>query len=609
MDAQGHGRGDDIDPADQWVLNPETGDYELRLDSSPEQSSVPTPRRAPRPGAARAPGPRQPSDPAGRRASRGERPGQPGSRSRSSAPSRDESGTRDLPGQRRRRAAPPEPPDRRRGKAARKRPPKKSRGKRVLIWGSGALAVVLVGAGTSAYLYLEHLNSNIKTTDVGSAGAKGFSKDKAVNILVIGTDKRTGEGNGGYGDKNSAGHADTTLLLHVSKDRSNATVMSIPRDLITDIPDCPTKQSDGSTKVVPGSVQVRFNTSLGQGGRDAGCAMRTVTELTGVQVDHFMLADFDAVKTLTSAVGGVEVCVAKDIDDPKSHLKLSAGKHTIEGEQALAFVRTRDSFGNRSDLDRIQVQQQFLGSLMRKLKSDSTLSSPTKMLDLAEAATKALEVDTGIGSINKLKDVGLEMKKVNPKNITFTTLPVEDNPAEEVPTTVVVEPVKAEPLFAMIRDDVSLTEVKQQEKADAKKAKAAQAKLLEGPKSDPAEVRVNVYNGGAPAGSAQETLTWLQNNEGVLKSTQLGNAPAEVAKTQLAYAPDQADQARRLAEVMGLPASAMKPGESEENAQGLPAIVLTLGKDFKGAGVPVNAPTKAPEGIQKVEADKAVCSE
>ncbi|MBR7679179.1 LCP family protein, partial [Streptomyces daliensis] len=103
-----------------------------------------------------------------------------------------------------------------------------------------------------------------------------FSKDEAFNILVLGTDKRTGSGNDGYGDAGSVGHADTTILLHVSKDRTNATALSIPRDLIVDIPDCPTKLEDGTEKVIPGLQGARFNRSLGEGGRDPGCTMRTV---------------------------------------------------------------------------------------------------------------------------------------------------------------------------------------------------------------------------------------------------------------------------------------------------------------------------------------------
>ncbi|MFD1663613.1 LCP family protein [Streptomyces caeni] len=574
MDAQGRGRADNIDPADQWVLNPNTGEYELRLSPSAPQSTVPRPRRGAPAGNARggtrtAPGPRGPEPDA-------------------------------LPGQRRRRGAPDEPPGRRRGRTK----SKQGRGKKILLWTGGSMALILVAVTGAGYLYLKHLEGNVTTTDVGDAAKKGFSKDEAFNILIIGTDKRTGKGNTGYGDKGSVGHADTNVLLHVSKDRTNATALSIPRDLIVDIPDCPTKQPDGTTKVIPGTQNVRFNTSLGQDGRDPGCTMRTVKAVTGITPDHFMMADFNAVKTLTTAVGGVDVCVGKPINDKESHLKLPKGESTIEGEQALAFVRTRHSFGNQGDLDRIKVQQQFLGALARKMTSSDTLTDPGKLLDLAEAATKALTVDTGIGKVSTLRDVALELKKVPPKNITFTTVPVRDNPAEKIRATVVLDETPARQLFQMINDDDSLTAVKQKKKQE----NAAVAARLKGSRSAASDVRVDIYNGGAPSGSAQETLNWLQNNEGVLKSSQLGNATATLARTTLEYSPDQADQARKLADIMGLPASAMKPGKSEKNAQGLPAIVLTLGQDFKGAGVSLSAPAKAPENIQKATADKQVCS-
>ncbi|MFD8433236.1 LCP family protein, partial [Streptomyces coelicoflavus] len=407
----------------------------------------------------------------------------------------------------------------------------------------------------------------------------------------------------------SAGHADTTLLLHVSKDRSNATALSIPRDLIVDIPDCPTTQEDGSTKVIAGSSGVRFNQSLGQSGRTPSCTMRTVTELTGVKPDNFMVADFNAVKTLSSAVGGVEVCLAKDINDPDSHLNLPAGEHLVQGEQALAFVRTRHSVGFGGDLSRIELQQQFLSSLMRQLKSNDTLTSPTKMVKLAEAATEALTVDSKLDSIGKLKDLGMELGKLDTKNLTFATVPVKDNPAEETPVTVVLKEESAQQVFDMVKNDISFTEVKKKEKEKKKKEDAAVAARLEGEKSEPSEVRVRVLNGGASAGSAGRELTYLQNEAGVTKSENAGNAPAELARTTLEYAPDQADQARALAEILGLSGAAMKPGESVTNSQGLPTMTLTLGKDFKGAGVKLDATSaKAPEDLQKSTADKVECA-
>jgi LCP family protein required for cell wall assembly len=583
VDAQGRGRAENIDPADQWVLNPVTGEYELRLAPSAPQSPLPRPRGG-------TPGGADAADAA------------PRSTAQASAPAAVPG--RAVPDPRRPRPGPGEPAP---GRSGRRRPVKKKRstGRRILLWAGGTMAFVVLGTAGTGYFYLEHLNGNIKSAPDDGASTGGFQKDRAINILLIGTDKRTGEGNEGYGDAGSAGHADTTILLHVAKDRSNATALSIPRDLIVDIPDCPTTQEDGSTKVVPGSAGARFNMSLGQDGRTPSCTMRTVTELTGVTPDNFMVADFNAVKTLTSAVGGVEVCLAKDIDDPDSHLKLPAGKHTIEGEQALAFVRTRHSVGFGGDLSRIGIQQQFLSALMRKLKSNDTLTSPSKMVKLAEAGTEALTVDAKLDSIGKLKDLGLELGKLDMKNLTFTTVPVVDNPAEKVKTTVVLQEGPAAEVFDMIRNDVSFTEVKQQKKQE----NAAVAARLKGEKSDPSEVRVRILNGGAPGGSAQQELRYLQTEAGVTKSENGGNAPAPLDRTTLEYAPDQADQARALADILGLSGAAMKPGRSVTNAQGLPTMTLTLGKDFKGAGVKLNAPSgKTPEGVQKSTADKVQCA-
>ncbi|MFJ3642377.1 LCP family protein [Streptomyces sp. NPDC090108] len=560
MDAQGRGRADNIDPADQWVINPNTGEYELRLGDPAPQSSVPGPRRPDRGGRA----------------------------------------TEVVP-QRGRRGAGPQEPQGRRGR----RPAKeKSRARKVLAWTAGGTAVALVAVGTAGYLYIKHLEGNVTTADVGSAAKSGFSKNGAFNILIIGTDKRTGSGNEGYGDRNSVGHADTNILLHVSKDRTNATALSIPRDLIVNVPQCTTVEPDGTRKVVPATDGERFNTSLGQEGRDPGCTMRTVKAATGIVPDHFMMVDFNAVKTLTTAVGGVDVCLAHAVNDDDSHLRLPAGPSRIQGEQALAFVRTRHSWGNRGDLDRIKAQQKFMASLMRKMSSSDTLTDPGKLFHLADAATKALTVDKGIGKVSTLKDVALELKKVPPKNISFVTVPVKDNPADgAVHKTVVVDPYLAPPVFDAIRNDVSFTAVKEKEKA----AKDTAAARLKGSRSAAADVRVRIFNGGAEGGSAQDTLTWLQNDKGVLKSENAGNAPAELARTTLEYAPGQASQARELASLMGLPGSALKPGASATGSQGLPAMTLTLGKDFKGAGVSFSGPKKPPS-VDKSTADKVECA-
>ncbi|MGW2409911.1 LCP family protein [Streptomyces sp. NPDC001739] len=588
MDAQGRGQAGDnnVDPADQWVFDPDTGNYELRLDPAGQAPARPS----------------NPKAPGSRRAAR--RPG-----------AGDDTDTRPLPTQRGRRGERAEDGADGRpagGRAAarraagrtatgspsvagpasrRKRKPKASGKKKVLYWTAGVVGFVLVaGCGGAYYLY-QQLDGNISKVDVGVENPA--VSDGPVNVLIIGTDARSGKGNSGYGDAGSVGHADTTLLMHISKDRSNATALSIPRDLITDIPNCTTKGKDGSKKVIPGEHGVRFNTSLGQEGRDPGCTWRTVEKLTGLKVDHFMMADFNAVKELSTAVDGVEVCAAKDLNDPKSHLHLKAGRHTVMGEQALAFVRTRHAIGFGSDLDRIKMQQQFLSSLLRKLKSDA-FSSPGKLYDVSQAATKALTVDTGIGTVNKMLDFGNDLKRVDIDKITFATVPVLDNPND--PATVILNKAKADPLFAMVRADHAL--------AKKHKAKKSSGSVKKAP---PELVRVDVTNGGGPIGSAQETVDWLQNTKGARLSTNAGNAPQKLAATRLEYAPNQADQAAALADWMGLPKSALK--KSGQDAGDRVPMKLILGKDFKAPGTPIAAPTETPDGVQNVNADdKNVCA-
>ncbi|MFE7318929.1 LCP family protein [Streptomyces sp. NPDC057555] len=583
MDAQGRGQaGDDnVDPADQWVFDPDTGNYELRLDPSGRGPARPADRKAP-----------------GRRAARG--------------PGGEDTDTRPLPVQRSGKKADDDAEAPAGGRAARRAAgrsgsaaaapaagrrrtkPKKSVKRKVLYWTAGVVGFVLVAGCGTAYVIYQQLDGNIKKVDVGEENSA--VTDGPVNLLVIGTDARTGKGDSGYGDSGSVGHADTTILIHVSKDRSNAAALSIPRDLITDVPDCPTKQPDGSTKVIPGQRQVRFNTSLGQEGRDPGCTWRTVEKLTGLKVNHFMMADFNAVKDLSTAVDGVEVCAGKDIDDPKSHLKLTAGRHVVKGEQALAFVRTRHAVGTGSDLSRIQLQQQFVGSLIRKLKS-SAFSSPGKLLDVAQAATKALTVDTGIGSASKLMDFGSDLKQVNLDKITFATVPVLDNPQDKA--TVILDTAKADPLFKMVQQDHPLA--KGAGKGGGKKSAAPVRK------APPELVRVDVTNGGGPIGAAQETVDWLQNSKGARLSTNAGNAPEKLAATRLEYAPNQADQAAALAEWMGLPKSALT--KTAVDAGPRVPMKLVLGKDFTAPGSPIEAPTETPAGVQHVSAgDKNICA-
>ncbi|GAA0683775.1 LCP family protein [Kitasatospora atroaurantiaca] len=524
----------EVDPADQWVLDPATGEF--RLDLDPEQRpAVPRPRAA---------------EPA-------------------PAPSG--------------------------GRAARRRSVRTKGGgrRRALKWTAGSAAVLLVATCGGAYYVYQHFSGNISSVDVnvGDDANRPQAVAGAMNILVIGTDSRAGLGRE-YGDEGSVGHADTTLLFHIAKDRSNATVMSIPRDLMVPIPECTT-----GTKKIPGQARAMFNTSLGQDGRDPGCTWLTVEAMTKVHIDHFMMVNFEAVKTLSAAVGGVEVCAAHEIHDPDSHLNMSKGKHLVQGDEALAFVRTRHAVGFGGDLTRIPLQQQFISSMIRKMKSSDTLTSPTKLWKLADAATKALTVDSKIKSPDKLKDLALDLSKVNTKNITFTTVPVLDDPKDK--DRLILKPTDAAQLFAMIAGDKSLTAVATP--SDAPTAAAPTPTPTPSPSApqiEPKDVRVTVRNGTGSSGQAAKATTALQG-KGFTRATP-GRDAEQAATSSISYPAGHADQAAALAAALGLPASA-----AQESSQlgSKDSLVVVLGKDFTGSGTPSAVPTEPPKDLQRVQAD------
>ncbi|MEU9047449.1 MULTISPECIES: LCP family protein [unclassified Kitasatospora] len=502
-----------------------------------------------------------------------------------------------VPRQRRRAAEAPEAPagegrrdTRRRAAALAKR----NRRRRALKWTAGTGALVMAaGCGGAYYLY-QHFNNNLTSVKVqlGDEAERPKAAGEALNILVIGTDSREGLGRE-YGDAGSTGHADTTLLFHIAKDRSNATVVSLPRDLMLPIPECQSAQG----KKIPGSARDMFNNSLGQAGRDAGCTWKTVEKNTGIRVDHFVQVNFEAVKTLSTAVGGVEVCAAKDINDKDSHLKMTKGRHVVQGEEALAFVRTRHAVGQGGDLSRIPLQQQFISSMIRKIKTDDTLTNPAKLYKLADAATKALTVDDGIGSVDKLKDLALDISKVDTKNITFATVPVVDDPQDK--DRVIFKQPDASQVFAMIAGDRSLTETAAPPAPDGAGSAAPTTPAATAPAVDTKGVQVTVRNGSGKRGQSGPTVEKLQA-KGFAKAAVGSDAPV-AASTTVSYPAGQEAEADALAAALGLPGDAVKPAAKTDPKAGL---LLVLGKDALSApATPGAVPTAAPEDLQRVQAD------
>lgn len=281
------------------------------------------------------------------------------------------------------------------------------------------IAVVLVAGSVTAFVAYQKLNGNIHHVDVSSLlnekdRPKRVVEDaKAKNILVMGSDKRSGKNAINVEGQRS----DTTILVHLAADRKSAVAVSIPRDTMVPIPEC--QRDDGTT--VPAQTVAMFNSAFSEAG--PACTIATVEKLTDIRIDNYVVVDFNGFKDMVDALHGVRICLPHAVNDPQSHLDLPAGTHTVRGRQALAYVRTRHGLGNGSDLSRIDRQQAFIGSMVSKVKSKGILLQPTTLYSFLSAATKSLTTD-----FNGLRDmVGLarDVRGLPRKDLTFLTIPNE----------------------------------------------------------------------------------------------------------------------------------------------------------------------------------------
>ncbi|EST31886.1 hypothetical protein N566_20475 [Streptomycetaceae bacterium MP113-05] len=318
----------------------------------------------------------------------------------------------------------------------------------------GTSALVLTGAGVG-WAALRDLDGNIHTDVETSRELARHAEERpdpargeTQNVLLLGSDSRTG-GNSAYGDAIGA-RSDTTILLHLPTDRSHATAVSIPRDLMVDIPECRTP--DGT--VVPARF-AQFNWAFQFGG--AACTIRTVEQLTSVRVDHHLIVDFTGFKKVVNAVGGVEVCLPHEVHDRDARLDLEAGPQTLNGKQALGYVRARKAFDG-SDTQRMGRQQQFLASLLHEAREEGALTEPSKLYPLLDAATSALTADEGLDSLRELYGLVRGVREIPEGQVRFLTVPRRPytaNPNRDE----LVQP-EANRLFAQVRGDepVSVTD-------------------------------------------------------------------------------------------------------------------------------------------------------
>jgi LCP family protein required for cell wall assembly len=296
--------------------------------------------------------------------------------------------------------------------------------RKILIWGSASLALLLVAVTGTGFVLLKHFDANLQQDDIrGLLGAQPVNlHPQAENIMVLGSDSRQGLSKA-YGSGLVTDQSDTLMIIHIPADRKWAEVMSIPRDSWVNIPAC--KMGDGQMSA---PQQYKINEAFAIGNLDGNhtalgvaCTVKTIEQNTGIYIDHFIVVNFTGFKDMVAALGGVYECNPTPINDPNSNLHLAAGTHLLTPAQALGYVRARYTLGNGSDLERIGRQQAFMSSLVSRVKSE--LLNPIAIYKFLDATTRSLTIDSQLGGITGLYNLGESLRGIPSNKIAFFTVP------------------------------------------------------------------------------------------------------------------------------------------------------------------------------------------
>ncbi|KQT02312.1 hypothetical protein ASG23_02990 [Cellulomonas sp. Leaf395] len=306
------------------------------------------------------------------------------------------------------------------------------------------MGLLVFGVAAAAAVYRE-LQANVTEVDlqglVGDESARPQPTEPPpgdaragtpVNLLIIGSDDRSGE-NATIGGENDGMASDTTIVAHVSADRSRVELVSIPRDLKTDRPSC--TMSDGTT--TPARTDRQFNEAFALGwteGQDiasaSGCTWKTVELLTGVRLDGLVLVDFVGLRDMVDAIGGVPICLPTALRDEDTGLDVSAGPQVFDGTTAVQFARARHDIGDGSDTGRITRQHDLMAAMTRSVLSQEVLTSPASLLRFAQAATSSLTASQGFRDLTDLTGFGLSLRNLQAERIVFASMPTVPDPRD-----------------------------------------------------------------------------------------------------------------------------------------------------------------------------------
>ena len=422
--------------------------------------------------------------------------------------------------------------------------------------------LIATAIGGGAMFAINNLGKNIRIIDTSDLNnskrpeAIVETDTSPINILIMGSDSREGEGNTGYGQVDGQ-RSDTTLLVHIYGGRESALIASIPRDSLVTIPDC--KNSKGEN--IKSSTQ-KFNAAFSIGG--PVCTIKTVESLTNVRVDKFVVVDFNAFKKIVDAIGGVEICLVNPISDPikagggGTNLDLPAGYSTLNGDQALQFVRARENLGDGSDLSRITRQQAFMGAMVRDMSRKGVLTNPGLVYQILSAITQSLSTNREWASVNTLQEFALSIGNLKPKNISMVTTPNKIIENGNVAWT-----EEADTLWAAMNNEEAWPKLQPLVSATPTPTSA--------PLPNPSEVSVEVLNGTSISGKAKTVAAQLTKLGFVV--TGVGNSNNKLATTSIYYASGSEEQAKALLAAIGF-------GQMSLDKDLKSGITLVVGKDW-----------------------------
>jgi LCP family protein required for cell wall assembly len=426
---------------------------------------------------------------------------------------------------------------------------------------------------TGAYGLLRYYTGSLHRLDVFPGQHENKSEKGAVNYLLVGTD--SGEGLsakqlaqfhlGARRDQLGA-RSDTMILVHVSKKRDKAVIVSFPRDSYVLIP-----AYTDARHVHHAAQHNKLNAAFSFGG--ARLTIATIEANTGITINHYVEINVLGLANVVNALGGVNVCLPQAVNDWRSGLSLSAGKHHVSGVTAVAYARDRHGLTGGSDLGRIKRQQALIGSLFQQATSTGTLLNPLKLRAFLSAAIDAVHVDRQLsrGDLFTLAD---KLRHIDGRQVLLMTVPLSQHSVSHgLGSTVDWDSDLAPELFNDIKHDLAVNGP-----PSAPKVTVA-----------PSRISVQVLNGTGTPGQAHQVANDLGGVGFLIAGT--GNAPGgHVSATVIRYGPNRADSARTLA--------AAVPGATLQEVPSLGNTVqLLVGTNYHGARhVTVSAPTPASTG-------------